>query len=80
MLQIVFYVVDSLWGHGIEKDGSEINEIVSLGVYIFNELSLDVLGGSVVGIGKADLDNGVLVLVAIEDREWRIEVGYGLGG
>ena len=80
MLQIVFYVVDSLWGHGIEKDGSEINEIVSLGVYIFNELSLDVLGGSVVGIGKADLDNGVLVLVAIEDREWRIEVGYGLEG
>ena len=80
MLQIVFYVVDSLWGHGIEKDGSEINEIVSLGVYIFNELSLDVLGGSVVGIGKADLDNGFLVLVAIEDREWRIEVGYGLGG
>jgi len=80
MLQIVFYIVDSLWGHGIEKDGSEINEIVSLGVYIFNELSLDVLGGSVVGIGKADLDNGFLVLVAIEDREWRIEVGYGLGG
>ena len=78
LAEIVVYVVDSLWVHGIEKDGSEINEIVSLGVYVFNELSLEVPGGFVVGIGKADLDNGVLV--AIEDRKWRIEVGYGFEG
>ena len=32
------------------------------------------------GIGKKDKDNGVLVLVALEDREMRIEVGYGLEG
>lgn len=32
------------------------------------------------GIGKADRDNGVLVLVAVDDREMRIEVGYGLEG
>jgi uncharacterized protein len=32
------------------------------------------------GIGKAKSDNGVLVLVAIEDRKMRIEVGYGLEG
>lgn len=30
------------------------------------------------GIGKADTDNGVLLLVAIEERELRVEVGYGL--
>ncbi len=78
--EIVVYIVDSLKGHGIEKDGSELNEIVSLGVYIFNELDLDIPGGSVVGIGKADLDNGVLVLIAMEEREWRIEIGYGLEG
>ena len=29
------------------------------------------------GIGKAEKDNGVLLLVAIEDRKMRIEVGYG---
>ena len=29
-------------------------------------------------IGKEDKDNGALLLVAIEDRELRIEVGYGL--
>ncbi len=29
------------------------------------------------GIGKAEKDNGVLLLVALEDRKMRIEVGYG---
>lgn len=32
------------------------------------------------GIGKKGTDNGVLLLVSIEDREMRIEVGYGLEG
>lgn len=78
--EIVVYVVDSLYDHGIKKDGTEINDIVELGVYIFNELPLDTPSGPVVGIGKEDPDNGVLVLVAMEEREWRIEVGYGLEG
>ncbi|TSA56892.1 TPM domain-containing protein [bacterium] len=78
--EIVVYVVDSLFGHGIGNDGNEINDIFQLGVYIFNELPLDTPSGSVVGIGKKGKDNGVLVLVAIADREWRIEVGYGLEG
>jgi len=32
------------------------------------------------GVGKKKEDNGVLLLVAIEDRKLRIEVGYGLEG
>jgi uncharacterized protein len=32
------------------------------------------------GIGQADQDNGVLLIAAIEDRDVRIEVGYGLEG
>ena len=32
------------------------------------------------GIGKADEDNGILILVALLEREVRIEVGYGLEG
>ena len=32
------------------------------------------------GIGKKDADNGVLILVAVDDRAMRIEVGYGLEG
>jgi uncharacterized protein len=30
------------------------------------------------GIGKVETDNGLLLLVAVEEREMRIEVGYGL--
>ena len=30
------------------------------------------------GIGKKDKDNGLLILIAVEDREYRVEVGYGL--
>lgn len=32
------------------------------------------------GIGRKGKDNGVLVLVAVQDRQVRIEVGYGLEG
>lgn len=32
------------------------------------------------GIGKKGLDNGILILTAIQDRKVRIEVGYGLEG
>ena len=78
--EIVVCVVDSLYGHGIKKDGVEINDINMLAVYIFNELPLDTPSGPVVGIGKKDKDNGVLVLFAIEEQQWKIEVGYGLEG
>jgi len=30
------------------------------------------------GIGKAGLDNGVLVLVSLDEARWRIEVGVGI--
>ena len=78
--EVVIYVVDSLFDNGITKDGSQINDITQLGVYIFNELPLDTPSGKVVGIGKKEKDNGVLILVAMQEQQWRIEVGYGLEG
>lgn len=32
------------------------------------------------GIGHRDNNNGLLIVAAIDDRRWRIEVGYGLEG
>jgi uncharacterized protein len=32
------------------------------------------------GVGSSEKDNGVLVLLAVQDRKIRIEVGYGLEG
>lgn len=42
------------------------------------EYALDVLRHW--GIGDKELNNGVLMLVAVNDRQSRIEVGYGLEG
>lgn len=79
--ELVTCVVSSLKEHGIiDKEGNEITDIVELGVYIFNEMELETFDGTQVGIGKKGKDNGVLVLVAIQEQEWRIEVGYGLEG
>lgn len=32
------------------------------------------------GIGEKEKDNGILILIAVNDRAYRIEVGYGLEG
>lgn len=80
--EIVVVVLQSLTGHEVtDENGNEISDIVQLGVYIFNELPLETYDGdTVVGIGKEGKDNGVLILIALEEQQWRIEVGYGLEG
>jgi uncharacterized protein len=62
--QIAIVVIDGLHGQDLEKLSFAIAE--------------KGFGGK--GLGTADKDNGVLVLVAIQDRKWRVEVGYGLEG
>ncbi|MDO8443277.1 MAG: TPM domain-containing protein [bacterium] len=59
------------------------NEIA---VAIVNDLGGDYIENYAVklfqewGIGMKGLDNGALILVAVNDREMRIEAGYGLEG
>lgn len=79
--EIVVCVFPSLYGHGIkDSSGNEINDIVQLGVHIFNDEPLEVYDGEQTGIGKAGKDNGVLLVIAVQEREYRFEVGYGLEG
>ncbi|MFZ5392196.1 MAG: TPM domain-containing protein [Patescibacteria group bacterium] len=32
------------------------------------------------GVGKKDVDNGVMILIAVDDRDWFIASGYGVEG
>jgi uncharacterized membrane protein YgcG len=74
--------------HGIkDSSGFEIHDIDSLKEQVFNDLPLETPTGHVTGIGKADLDNGLLIIVTgfatdatEEDKKWGIEVGYELEG
>ncbi len=58
-------------------------QVVVVTVKSLNEQPIDELGLGILrqwGIGDKTLNNGVLLLVAVDDRKSRIEVGYGLEG
>lgn len=78
--EIVIYTISSFEGHGVEKDGVEIQDRDMLANYIYNEVELN----GIKGIGKEGKDNGVLVLMSLErdagGGSLRIEVGRGLEG
>lgn len=78
--EIVIYTIPSFIGHGIKKEGQEIQDRDSLANYLFNEVTLD----GIKGIGKKGTDNGVLVLYSAKrdagGGSMRIEVGRGLEG
>ncbi|HKZ61556.1 MAG TPA: TPM domain-containing protein, partial [Nitrososphaera sp.] len=60
--EIVIYTIPSFVGHGITKEGQEIQDRDMLANYIFNEVPLD----GVKGIGKKGEDNGLLILYSLE--------------
>lgn len=58
-------------------------QVVVMTIDSLDGQSIDELANQVYrdyGIGDKERNNGVLILMAIEDREVRIEVGYGLEG
>jgi len=81
-------VLDSYDKEVLEKklialDDSTSNQIVVLTVPSLNGEILEEVAVKTFrewGIGNKKTNNGVLLLVAIEDRKVRIEVGYGLEG
>ena len=63
-----------------ELSGAQIVVVTvnTIGDAPLEEYSLDILREW--GIGSESKNNGVLILLAVEDRKSRIEVGYGLEG
>jgi uncharacterized protein len=78
--EIVVYTIPDFVGHGIRKDGQEIQDRDMLANYIFNEVPLE----GTKGIGKEGLDNGVLLLLSLNrdagGGSIRLEIGRGLEG
>lgn len=74
---------DALEKKLVALDDSTSNQIVVLTVQSLNgEIIEDVAVNTFRdwGIGGKDKNNGVLLLIAVQDRKIRIEVGYGLEG
>ena len=67
----------------LEVDARTGAEIAILLVNTTQPVGIDTFAVEVFeanGIGKVNLDNGVLLVVATDEGDWRIEVGYGLEG
>jgi|ETN07SMinimDraft_1059922.scaffolds.fasta_scaffold79989_1 uncharacterized protein len=59
------------------------NQVVVVTIHSLEGRTIEEYGyqlGRHWGIGQADKDNGVLLIIAKNDRKMRIEVGYGLEG
>ena len=52
--------------------------VPSLGGQSVEDYAIDLANSW--GIGQAEEDNGVLILIAVEERKLRVEVGLGLEG
>lgn len=67
-------------------DGIEKNTTVEIAVLTIESLEGDTPENYAIntfrksGVGKKDKNNGLLILVAKNDRKYRFEVGYGLEG
>jgi uncharacterized protein len=65
----------------IEIENKTTNEIAVLIINSLEGKSIEEYANEIFnswGIGKKGKDNGVLILIALKEREIRIEVGYGL--
>lgn len=67
----------------VALDDSSSNQIAVVLIKTLNDRPIEEYATKLFrewGIGKTKTNNGVLLLVAVDDRKIRIEVGYGLEG
>lgn len=77
------YQVEALEQKLVKYDDSTSNQVAvviisTLGDYSERDVALEILRRW--GVGNKDKNNGIVFLVAIDDRKMRIEIGYGLEG
>ena len=75
--------VDQLERNLVAYDDSTSNQVVVLTVRSLNDQPIEEYALKVFrdwGIGNKTTNNGILILAAIDDRQIRIETGYGLEG
>lgn len=78
-----YSTIESILSISRELESKTKAQLVVVIVEFLNGDPIESVGLSILrnwGIGDATLDNGVLILVSIGDRQSRIEVGYGLEG
>ncbi|MDD3833449.1 MAG: TPM domain-containing protein, partial [Oscillospiraceae bacterium] len=74
---------DEMFNHGVKLQEKTGAQVVVVTVKSLNGMDIRDFGhdiGRDWGIGQKDKNNGVLLLMSLEDREIGIEVGYGLEG
>lgn len=67
----------------VALDDSTSNQIAIVTIQTLGDYDIETYANTLFrswGIGTAKHDNGILILVAVEDRKMRIEVGRGLEG
>lgn len=77
------YQIEALESKLVAYDDSTSNQIAVVIIPTTGDYSVEEIGLEIIrrwGVGNKDKNNGIVLLVAKDDRKLRIEVGYGLEG
>lgn len=77
------YQIEALERKLVAYDDSTSNQVAVVIIPTTGNYSVEEIGLEIIrrwGVGNKDINNGIVLLIAKDDRKLRIEVGYGLEG